>query len=270
MLFSPLEQFNFILYKPISYLVVLLYENTSKIAGGPKFARGYYIFNFDLSISNHTIYVLFALTILFTLFRFTVLERPTLIPNNWQLIVEGFYSFILEIVKQQAGFKAIKYVPIFVFVFLFLLLSNLVGLVPFSFTTTSHIIQNFTLSFSFFIGFTLLAIYKLKAKFISLFIPSGVPVVLLPLLFVIELISYISRPFSLAIRLFANMLAGHTLLHILASFVFSLGKLQLVLFVLPLAFTLAIIVLELGIAFLQAYVFVTLLAIYLKDALYAH
>jgi F-type H+-transporting ATPase subunit a len=270
MFFSPLEQFNFTLYYPFSYFYLVLYENTSKIAGGPEASRGFFTLSFDLSLSNHTLYVFFALLLIYVFFRFIALERPTLIPNSWQLVLEGLYAFILEIVKQQAGLKGVRYTPIFFYVFFFLLISNMVGLVPFSFTTTSHIIQNFSISFSFFIGFTIIGIFTLKKKFIGLFVPSGVPVFLLPLLFVIEVISYISRPFSLSIRLFANMLAGHTLLHILASFVFSLGKLNILLFVLPFAFMFAITVLELGIAFLQAYVFVTLLAIYLKDALYAH
>jgi ATP synthase subunit 6 len=177
-------------------------------------------------------------------------------------------------VYQQVGFIGQRFVPLFFFLFVFILTANMIGLVPFSFTLTSHIIMTFTLSFSVFLGLTILAIIY-QPNFFSLFIPKGIPSGLVPFLFVIELISYISRTFSLAIRLFANMMSGHVLLYILTGFCayifndlhFLIGK---VVFFVPFALVLAITALEIGISFLQAYVFCVLVSIYLCDVYVSH
>lgn len=192
-----------------------------------------------------------------------------LISTKSQLIIERFYLFIFELVYQQVGFLGQTFVPLFFSLFSFILAANIVGLVPYSFTLTSHIMLTFTLSFSIFIGLTILAIIY-QPNFFELFIPKGVPSALVPFLFVIEIISYISRTFSLAIRLFANMMSGHVLLHILTgfcAFLFSdfYGVIGKIIFFIPFILIIAIIGLEFGIAFLQAYVFCVLISIYLCD-----
>jgi F-type H+-transporting ATPase subunit a len=174
------------------------------------------------------------------------------------------------LLKQQAGREASRLVPLFVPVFLFILLGNLIGLVPYCFTVTGQLLVTGTFAFSIFLGLIVLGFAKHHLHFLHLFMPKGISGPLLPFLVLIELMSYTIRPFSLAIRLFANMLAGHTLLHILANFVFFVGKHNLPILLLPFTFLLAIATLEVGIAFIQAYVFVILSCIYLNDSLNLH
>ena len=151
--------------------------------------------------------------------------------------------------------------------FLFILVGNLLGMTLYSFTITSHAVITFSLSFAFFIGILIIGILIQKIKFLYTFIPSGSPAALLPFMVVIELISYISRPFSLAIRLFANMMSGHTLLAILANFTLVISKKNLLIGAIPFLLIVAIIGLEAMIAVLQAYVFTVLLCIYLNDSI---
>lgn len=192
-----------------------------------------------------------------------------IVSNKTQLVMEKFYIFIFELIYQQVGFLGQQFIPLFFTLFSFILVANVVGLVPYSFTLTSHIMLTFTLSFSVFIGLTILAIIY-QPNFFALFIPKGVPSFLIPFLFVIEIISYISRTFSLAIRLFANMMSGHVLLHIMTGFCAYLfndfyGLVGKLLYLIPFVLIVAIIGLEVGIAFLQAYVFCVLVSIYLSD-----
>jgi ATP synthase subunit 6 len=218
------------------------------------------IFN-KITVSNFNLISYINLNFFYSPFR--------LISNKTQAFLEKFYIFIFELIYQQVGFLGQQFVPLFFTLFSFILVANLVGLVPYSFTLTSHIMLTFTLSFSVFVGLTILAV-KYQPNFFALFIPKGVPSGLIPFLFIIEIISYVSRTFSLAIRLFANMMSGHVLLHILTgfcAFLYSdfysvLGKL---LFLIPFLLIVAIIGLEIGIAFLQAYVFCVLISIYLCD-----
>jgi F-type H+-transporting ATPase subunit a len=149
---------------------------------------------------------------------------------------------------------------------MFILVGNLYGMVPYSFTFTSHIIVTFVMALVVFVGVTVIAIVKHKMRFFTLFMPPGVPMAMAPLLVPIEIISYLSRPISLSVRLFANMLAGHTLLKVFAGFVISLGMFG----VFPLAFVVALTGLEIVIAMLQAYVFTILTCLYLNDALHLH
>ncbi len=173
-------------------------------------------------------------------------------------------------VRDSAGHEGMKYFPIIFTIFIFVLLLNILGMVPLpalgAFTVTSHIIVTFALAAFVFIGVTLIGIAKHGLGFFKLFVPSGVPVWLLPLITVIEIISYFTRPISLSVRLFANMMAGHTMLAVFGSFVVALG------FIagwLPLLFMVFIMGLEILVAFLQAYVFAVLSSIYLNDALHA-
>lgn len=180
---------------------------------------------------------------------------------------ELFYKTVIDLIKQQIGKQGIKFAPFVYTLFAFLLASNCMGLIPYSFTVTGQFLVTLSLAFSSFIGVVIVGFVKYKLGFLKLFVPSGISMGLVPFLVVIELISYLIRPFSLAIRLFANMLAGHTLLHILAGFVFYVSKQVYFVMFLPFLFVFAITLLEIGIAFIQGYVFVILICIYLNDSL---
>jgi ATP synthase subunit 6 len=225
--------------------------------------------------TNYLVYLVYVSLVVFFLFVGIGLLNPyRIVGYRWQVLSERIFVFISDLVHQQVGFIGQRFVPLFFFLFVFILTANMIGLVPFSFTLTSHIIMTFTLSFSVFLGLTILAIIY-QPNFFSLFIPKGIPGGLVPFLFVIELISYVSRTFSLAIRLFANMMSGHVLLYILTGFCayifndlhFLVGK---VVFFVPFALVLAITALEIGISFLQAYVFCVLVSIYLCDVYVSH
>ena len=241
---SPLEQFKVLIILPI------------KVGG------------IDISITNATIYLLVGIMYLYVIVKRNR-EEGKIISNSMQRIAEMMYMFINNLVKQQAGIKGLKYFPIFFNLFYVILVLNLIGLTPYAFTGTSQMSYTFTLGFGMFVGIVLIAITVQKEKFVKQFIPE-ITGPILPLLVIIEIFSYCIRPFSLSIRLFANMLAGHTLLHILGGFGMSLLKIDSILAVVMGIPIVAICVLEFGIAFLQAYVFVVLLCIYLKEANYGH
>jgi len=170
-------------------------------------------------------------------------------------------------INDTAGSNAKIFFPFVFTLFMFVLFCNMVGMLPYSFTVTSHIIVTFVLAAFVFVGVTIIGFIKHGIKYLELFVPKGVPVVLLPLIVVIEIISYLSRPVSLSVRLFANMMAGHTMLKVFGGFVISLGLLG---GWLPLSFSVALTGLEILVAFLQAYVFAILTCIYLNDALNLH
>lgn len=244
MLNSPLEQFKIIVLLPF-------------VVGG-----------YDLSITNMVVYLL--LSSFFIYYIIIKGSADTLIlPSSLQRLSEIMYIFINNLVKQQSGKKGLYYFPVIFLLFYNILFLNLLGLTPYSFTNTSQICNTFILGFSIFIGVVLIGIKVQKVKFINQFIPDTTGPIL-PLLIVIEIFSYCIRPFSLSIRLFANMLAGHTLLHILAGFGISMLKVDFILGLLLFGPIIAICVLELGIAFLQSYVFVVLVCIYLKESFYGH
>jgi ATP synthase subunit 6 len=172
----------------------------------------------------------------------------------------------LSIVKQQAGQKGLRYFPLFFVIFFLILFSNLIGLVPFTFTPTSHIVITFTLAFTCNLAFIIIGFKENGLSFLRLFVPNGSPRFLLPIIVVIEFISYLLRTFSLSIRLFANIMAGHTLMHILASFVTAFLNVLPIFALFPFIIVLAVVILEVCIAFLQAYVFLILFTIYLEDS----
>ena len=220
----------------------------------------------NLSFSNATLFMaISALTILFLLFLGT--KKKLLIPSKMQLVTELSYTFIAKMINETAGNNAKPYFPFIFTLFMFVLFCNMVGMLPYSFTVTSHIIVTFVLAAIVFIGVTVIGFMKHGIKYLGLFVPKGVPVALLPLIIVIEVISYLSRPVSLSVRLFANMMAGHTMLKVFGGFVISLGLLG---GWLPLSFSVALTGLEILVAFLQAYVFAILTCIYLNDALNLH
>ncbi len=220
----------------------------------------------DLSFTNASLFMIIsASAILFFLFLGSKEKR--IIPNKVQLIAELFYTFVAKMISDTAGSKAKPYFPFIFSLFMFVLFCNMVGMIPYSFTVTSHIIVTLIMALFIFIAVTIIGFAKHGLKYLSIFVPSGVPVVLLPLITIIEIISYLSRPVSLSVRLFANMMAGHTMLKVFGGFVISLGLLG---GWLPLGFSVALTGLEILVAFLQAYVFAILTCIYLNDALNLH
>ena len=193
-------------------------------------------------------------------------RRAALVLGRWQSVTEMLYEFVADMVDTNAGHGARQFFPFVFTLFMFILFSNLLGLVPYSFTVTSHIIVTFALAAIVFVGVTIVGIVKHGFHFLRLFVPEGVPVLLLLLLVPIELLSYFIRPFTLSIRLFANMLAGHTMLAIFGGFAASIWLVA----VFPLAINVALVGLELLVAVLQAYVFAILTCLYLRDALHLH
>lgn len=222
---------------------------------------------YGYAINNSVLY-LFIIYLIIRFFFGLVFLQLNIIPKNWQSFIELVYNFVFSLVKQQIGVKGYVYFPIVATLFFFLLVANLVGMTLYSFTITSHVTIAFTLSFAFFIGVVIIGILIQKVSFLNTFVPSGAPVFLLPFLVLIEIISYFSRPFSLGIRLFANMMSGHTLLAILANFAFGISKKNIVIAILPFVLIVAIVGLEAMIAALQAYVFTVLICIYLNDSIH--
>ena len=200
-------------------------------------------------------------------FLFLGTREKKIIPDKIQLIAEMFYTFVAKMISDTAGSKAKPYFAFIFSLFMFVLFCNMFGMIPYTFTVTSHIIVTFVLAAFIFIGVTVIGFIKHGFGYLKLFVPSGVPAVLLPLIVVIEIISYLSRPISLSVRLFANMMAGHTMMKVFGGFVISLG---IVGGWLPLSFSVALTGLEILVAFLQAYVFAILTCIYLNDALNLH
>ena len=219
----------------------------------------------DLSFTNSSLVMVLALVLISALLM--VGARPkALVPGRLQSVAELSYEFIAGLLSDTVGEEGKRYFPIVFAIFMFVLFGNLIGLVPFSFTFTSHIIVTFALAGTIFVGVTILGLVRHGIHFATFFVPPGVPIFLWPLLIPIEIISYLSRPISLSVRLFANMLAGHTLLQVFAGFVGLMG----VFGILPLFFVVALSGLEFLIAFLQAYVFTILTCLYINDAIHLH
>jgi ATP synthase subunit 6 len=231
----------------------------------------------DFSITNQTLMLFFVLFFFFSLF-FILLKSSDnnlyIIPLRWQSIIEFFYSLILSMVIQNINGKNSNYFfPLVFSIFSFILCLNLFGLIPYSFTVTSHCISTLALSLTIFLGMNIICVNIHKFKFFSLFLPSGTSILLAFLLVPVELISYIFKPLSLAIRLFCNMMAGHTLLKVFAGFSWSLMSFSGIIFFLhliPLIILIPLFLLEFGVALIQAYVFSLLTCIYLNDVLNLH
>ena len=224
-----------------------------------------HIGNIDISFTNSSLWMLIVIVVS-SLFLSIGIRQGNLVPTRIQSIAELAYEFVANMVHDNAGKEGKPYFPFIFTLFIFILFSNVLGLIPYSFTVTSHIIVTFAMAIVVFIGVTIIGIAKHKMKFFTLFAPQGIPVLLAPLLIVIELISYLVRPVTLSVRLFANMMAGHTLLKVFGGFVVALGFLGIG----PLLVTVALYGLELIVAGLQAYVFAVLTCLYLNDALHLH
>ena len=226
----------------------------------------------DLSFSNASLWMFLA--VLGVIVFLTVgMARAAMVPGRWQSMAEMSYEFIANTVRQNAGEAGMKFFPLIFTLFMFVLFCNLFGLLPYSFTPTSHIIVTFALALLVFLTVIVVGLARHGLHFFSLFVPSGVPAWLLPVIVPIEVISFLSRPISLSVRLFANMLAGHTMLKVFATFVVSLGAAGGVFSagaILPLLGIVAVTALEFLVAFLQAYVFAVLTSIYLNDAINLH
>lgn len=219
----------------------------------------------DASFTNSAL-LMCIVVVLITAFMVLSMRGARLVPSRWQSMAELSYEFVANMVRDSAGSDGARYFPFVFTLFMFILFGNLIGLIPYSFTITSHIIVTAGLALVVFIGCTIIAFIRHGWHFLTFFFPEGAPVIMAPLLVPIEIISYLSRPFSLSIRLFANMMAGHTMLAVFAGFVVSLGFFG----VLPIAFDAVLIAFEVFIGLLQAYVFAVLTCIYLHDSLYMH
>jgi F-type H+-transporting ATPase subunit a len=223
----------------------------------------------DLSFTNSSLFMLVAVGLV-ALFLVGGMSNARLVPGRLQSTAELFYEFIAGMVRDNVGHEGKQYFPFIFSLFMFILFGNLIGMVPYTFTFTSHIIVTFAMALVVFLGVTAIGIARHGAHFLTLFVPPGVPKVMLLLLVPIEIISYVIRPITLSVRLFANMMAGHTMLVIFAGFVTALGSYFLIPGLLPLAATTAFMFLEVLVAVLQAYVFTILTCIYLHDAIHLH
>lgn len=219
----------------------------------------------DVSFTNSAAFMVAAVVLASALMILSVRQRA-MVPSRWQLLAELSYSFIAKMLSDTVGKEGRPYFPFVFTLFMFVLFGNFLGMLPYSFTFTSHLAVTFALAAFIFIAVTLIAIFKHGMKFFSFFLPHGVPIAMAPLLIPIEIISYLSRPVSLSVRLFANMMAGHTLLKVVAGFVVPLGIFGVV----PVAGLVAVTALELLISFLQAYIFTILTCIYISDAVHLH
>ena len=237
------------------------------------------VINYQLFSYNIPNYIVSLSTLIFffllVTFMLNMKNIMFLTQNFVQIIFEELYMFVLNVIKQNIGILGIIYFPVVFNVFYFIYFVNIGGLIGYNLQLTSHIFVTFTISISLFIGVIIIGIYNLKLKFLNQFIPKDAPKLLFPLLVVIETISYIIRPFTLGIRLFANMFSGHVLLFVIISFVIVIVEKKLIivkilLLIFPIMLLFFIMTLELLIMFLQAYVFIILFCVYLNDSLNAH
>lgn len=245
---SPLEQFELITLIPLIF------------------------FNYNISFTNISMILILIFFISIILFNLALLFKK-IIPTSLQSVKELFYELTTSIINDTLKKQGEIYFPFIFTLHIFLLLSNLLGMIPYSFTITSHIVFTFSLALSIFIGINIIGINTHGLKFFGLFLPRGVPLFIVPLLISIEFLSYIVKVFTLSIRLFANMTSGHTLLKIIAGFAWTMltsGGLLALFHLIPLILLIALIGLEFAIAGLQAYVFTLLTCIYLNDVLELH
>ncbi|MEY4857855.1 MAG: hypothetical protein RLZZ235_22 [Pseudomonadota bacterium] len=225
-----------------------------------------------IGFSQSNAFMLLALGLI-TVFVMVAAARGALVPGRLQSLGEASYEFIQGMVTEQVGDEGKKYFPFVFAIFMFVLFGNLLGMLPYAFTFTSHIAVTLTLAVIVFVTVTVIALMRHGMHFFSYFFPEGAPVWLAPIIIPVEVISYFSRVVSLSVRLFANMVAGHVMLKVFATFVVLLGGLGAVgpfVAILPLGVNIALVGFEFLVAFLQAYVFAILTSIYLHDAVHLH
>jgi len=224
----------------------------------------------EIAFTNSTVFMLLSLAIIL-LFMVGGTSRRALVPGRLQSMAEVSYEFVSDTLRSTAGPEGMKFFPLVFSIFMFILVLNVIGIIPYTFSVTSHII--ITVAFALLVFFTVIiyGFWKNGLRFLKLFVPSGIPIYILPLVSFIEVMSFLSRPVSHSVRLFANMLAGHITLKVFGGFVTMLGALGFLGWLgalVPLGFTVALTALELLVAFLQAYVFAILTCIYLNDAIH--
>jgi ATP synthase subunit 6 len=256
MLLTPLEQFQIISLLPLTFL------------------------NLDFSITN--LLLINILTLIFFISMVYFFSSDTnylnqtpfyLVPSSWQIFIETLYDVVAQLLFDNINLEGEKYFPYISMIFVFILFSNLIGLIPYSFTVTSHIVVTFTLSFSIFIGVNIIGFQKHNVNMLSLIIPANSTFALALVLVPIEFVSYVAKPISLGVRLFINLMAGHTLLKVIVGFAWSmllLEDLMAVIHLVPLLLLVILMGLELGVALIQAYVFTILTCIYLNDSINLH
>ncbi len=223
----------------------------------------------NVSFTNSAVMMVISVVLITAFLTLSVRSRA-LVPGRWQSMAEVFYEFVANMLRDNVGSEGRKYFPFIFSLFMFVLVGNLLGMIPGAFTYTSHVIVTFGMAAVVFIGVTIIGFARHGTHFLRMFFPHGAPIATAVILVPIELISYFSRPFSLAVRLFANMTVGHIILKVIGGFVVALGGFYVVPGILPFVFLGGITVLEFGIALLQAYVFTILSCIYLNDAINMH
>lgn len=219
----------------------------------------------DISYTNSALLMTIAVALI-TLLLVVGTRRRAMVPGRLQSVAEMSYEFIAGMVNENIGHDGIEFFPLVFTIFMFVLFGNMLGLIPYSFTFTSHIIVTFALAIFVFLIATLVAFARHGIHFFSFFFPPGAPVFMAPILVPIEIVSYLSRPVSLSIRLFANMMAGHTMMAVFAGFTITLGLFGFF----PIAINVALFALEVIVTALQAYVFTILTCLYLRDAVHLH
>lgn len=241
-------------HNPLEQFAIKYYTDIPDIAG------------LNLNFSNSSLFMVIV-TVAICAFMILSIRKKSLIPGRWQSLAELSYEMVANTIKDNVGKEGRAYFPFIFTVFMFVLVSNLVGMLPYSFTVTSHIAVTFALAMLIFLGVTAIALVKHGKKFFGFFLPHGTPWWMAPLMIFIELFAYLARPVSLSIRLAANMMAGHTMMKVIAGFVIGLG------FALgwaPLALLVVLTGFEIFVAILQAYIFTVLTCVYLNDALHLH
>jgi F-type H+-transporting ATPase subunit a len=250
---DPIHQFNIVQIFPITTI------------GGSNGEGG-----IELAFTNSALFMVITITLIAGYLILSTSGRG-LVPNRWQLVSEMLYEFVANMVRSSAGSEGMRFFPFVFSLFMFILMGNLLGMFPYFFTVTAHIVITGALAL-FVIGMVIVyGVMRNGFGFLRLFVPSGVPGIILPLVVLIEIVSFISRPVSLSVRLFANMLAGHITLKVFAGFVVMMGSAGLLGWLgalLPLSMTVALTALEFLVAALQAYVFAVLTSMYLHDAIH--
>ncbi|WP_375333493.1 F0F1 ATP synthase subunit A [Candidatus Tisiphia endosymbiont of Xenochironomus xenolabis] len=224
------------------------------------------LFGFDISFTNSSLYMVLA-GVIALLYFYLALKSEKIIPSRLQLSAEIIYDIITVTLSQNVGEKGRKFIPFIFTLFMFILLCNLLGMIPYGFTVTSHIVVTFALAIMIFFMVTIIGFINHGLHFLSIFLPKGTPLWLAPLMIVIELFAYLARPISLSLRLAANMMAGHVLLKVMAGFIVSS---MIFLKFLPIPLIVILIGFEIFIAILQAYIFTILACVYLNDAVNSH
>ena len=240
-------------HNPLDQFKIHYFTNFPEVAG------------MNLNFTNSALFMVLALGLVAAFMSLSMRGRA-LVPGRWQSMAEMSYEFVANMVRDNVGSEGRKYFPFIFTLFMFIVALNVLGLMPYSFTATSHIAVTFALAAFIFLAVTFIAIYRHGLKFFGFFLPHGTPWWLAPLMIFIELFAYLASPISLSVRLGANMMAGHTMLKVIAGFVTAMGVFGIV----PLAFLMVLSGFELFVAILQAYIFTVLTCVYLNDSIHLH